>query len=183
MLDHNFLAEFKRATEVKWSRASINRTVSGFQFQPGTCWNPGLSEDKIAEYENVLRAEFPYDFRTFLGGMNGTDLPTINAYAGFGEPPRTSVGVYSFPRDLEIVKRRIEDLRDSRRQISADLEEQGFDLTAEDTLVPIYGHRYVVCTPDRTRCVVLSVVVYSADAIVYGKALQEYLDREFLRDA
>ena len=113
--------------------------------------------------------------------MNGTDLPTINVYAGCGEPPRTSVGVYSFPRDLEIVKRRIEDLRDSRHEISADLEEQGFDLTAGDGLVPIYGHRYVVCTSDRARCVVVSLVVHSTDAIVYGKSLQEYLEREFLR--
>lgn len=183
MLDRNFLAEFKRATEEKWSRASINPTVSGFQFQPGTCWNPGLSEDKIAEYENVLGAKFPYDFRTFLGGMNGTDLPTMNVYAGCGEPPRTSVGVYSFPRDLEIVKRRIEDVRESRREIATDLEGQGFDLTAEDELVPIYGHRYVVCTSDRARCAVLSVVVHSTDAIVYGKSLQEYLEREFLRDS
>jgi hypothetical protein len=119
------------------------------QFQPGIRWNPGLSEDKIAEYENPLRVQFPYDFRGFLGVMNGTDLPTLNGYASRGEVPRTSVGMYSFPRDLELVKRRIADLRDNGREIARDLEEQGFELAATDELVPIYSHRYIVRTSDR----------------------------------
>jgi hypothetical protein len=183
LLSRNFLAEFRRATEERWSQRSINPTISGFQFQPGTRWNPGLSDDKIAEYETVLEVRFPNDFRAFLGAMNGTDLPTLNIYASCGEPPRKSVGVYSYPRDLGTVKLRIEDVRESRDEIATDLREQGFDLPPEAALVPIYLHRYVVCTSDLNLSVVLSVVVHSTDAIVYGNSLQEYLEREFLAEA
>jgi hypothetical protein len=183
LLDHKFLEEFKRATEEKWSRRSIDPTVYGFQFQPGTRWNPGLSNDKIAEYETVLGVRFPHDFRTFLGAVNGTDVPTLNVYGSSGELSRRSVGVYSFPRDLEIVKERIEELRDSRKEIATDLMEQGFALSAEDKLVPIFGHRYMVCTSDLARCVVLSIVVHGTDAIVYGESLESYLEREFLQDS
>ena len=183
MLSRNFLSAFKRATEERWSHRSINPTISGFQFQPGTLWNPGLSNDKVAEYETVLGVRFPHDFRAFLGAMNGTDLPTLNVYASRGEPPRTSVGVYSYPRDLGIAKQRVEDVRESRDEIAADLREQGFDLPPEADLVPIYLHRYVLCTSDLNRSVVLSIVVHSTDAIVYGNSLQEYLEREFLGDS
>ena len=183
MLSHEFLAEFKRATEQKWSQQDINPAVYGFQFQRGTRWNPGLSDDKIAEYENVLGVRFPVDFRTFLRRMNGTDIPTLNVYGYGGEPHRTSVGIYSYPIDLEIVKQRIEDVRESRDEITTDLRDQGFDLSVEAGLVPIYAHRYVVCTSNLNHSVVLSIVVHSTDAIVYGESLQEYLEREFLGDS
>lgn len=160
---------------------STQPPIYGFQFQRGTRWNPGLSEETIAEYESVLRARFPHDFRTFLRAMNGTDIPTLNIYGYCSEPPRQSVGIYSYPRDIEIVKRRIEDVCESRAEITTDLAEQGFDLSVEATLVPIYGHRYVVCTSDLNSSAVLSVVVYSTDAIVYGKSLREYLETEFLK--
>jgi hypothetical protein len=81
------------------------------------------------------------------------------------------------------VKLRIEDVRESRDEIATDLREQGFDLPPEAALVPIYLHRYVVCTSDLNLSVVLSVVVHSTDAIVYGNSLQEYLEREFLAEA
>ena len=183
MLSRNFLAEFKGATEERWSQRSINPTILGFQFQLGTRWNPGLSADKVDEYETVLGVQFPRDFRDFLGATNGTDLPTLNLYASCGEPPRTSVGVYSYPRDLNIVKQRIEDVRESRDEIATDLREQGFDLPAEADLVPIDGHRYVVCTSDLNSSVVLSILVHSTDAIVYANSLQEYLERDFLGDS
>jgi len=183
LLSRNFLAEFRAATEGKWNEQSINPTISGFQFQRGTRWNPGLSDDKIAEYETVLGVRFPHDFRAFLGAMNGTDLPTLNVYASCGEPPRESVGVYSYPKDLRIVQLRIEDVRESRDEIATDLSEQGFVLPPEAALVPIYLHRYVVCTSDLNLSVVLSIVVHGTDAIVYGHSLQEYLESEFLGES
>jgi hypothetical protein len=94
MLTSRFLADFKRATESKWRKCSINPTVFGFQFQRGTRWNPGLSDELIAAYQDVLGVRFPRDFQTFLRSMNGNDLPTLNIYGSCGEPPRESVGVY-----------------------------------------------------------------------------------------
>ena len=179
ILDNDFLAEFKRATEAQWSRKSLDPSLYGFQFQRGTRCNPGLPNEKIAEYEHTLGVRFPHDFRALLIAMNGTDLPTLNVYGSRGHtPPHQSVGVYAYPRDVDVVKQRIEDLRGHRAQAAAALAEQGFDLIPEAQPVPIYIHRYVVCTPDLDSSVVLSV--HGADAIVYGYSLREYLGREFL---
>jgi len=49
-------------------------------------------------------------------------------------------------------------------------------------LVPIYGHRYIVCTSNLNSSIVLSIVLIDTDAIVYGNSLREYLHKEFLRD-
>src|SRR5690349_9985713 len=124
MLNRRFLAEFKVATEAKWNAQAIDPTVYGFQFQRGTCWNPGLSDERIREYENVLTVRFPHDFKALLRAMNGTDLSTLNIYGYSGEPPRESVGVYAYPRDIELVKRRIENLRENRPKIIGVLAEQ-----------------------------------------------------------
>jgi hypothetical protein len=142
-----------------------------------------LSNEQVTEYEGVLRARFLCDLRAFLREMNGTDLATLNVYGSCGEPHRESVGVYSYPRDIEVVKERIEHLRASREEIAADLSGQGFELPIQASLMPFFGHRYVVCTPDVDSSVVLSIVVNSTDAIVYGSSLREYLENEFLRDS
>jgi hypothetical protein len=49
-------------------------------------------------------------------------------------------------------------------------------------LMPLYLHRYAVCTSDLSRSIVLSIVSAS-DAIVYGNSLREHLEKEFLRDS
>ena len=182
MISTDFLMEFRRATEAKWREKSIDPTIYGFQFQRGTRWNEGLSDEMVREYEMVLRVRFPHDFKAFLREINGTDLPTLNVYGSCGEPPRESLGIYSYPRDIETVKARIDDIHPSRAEIAADLAAQGFDLPSEASLVPIFGHRYVVCTGDLNSSVVLSIVVNEVDAIVYGSSLQEYLEKEFLGD-
>lgn len=178
MIDRDFLSELKRATESKWMNADINPHLSGFQFLRGTKWNPGLSAKVIDEYENDLQIKFPHDFKAFLAAMNGTDKPMLNVYGSSGEPPRQSVGVYSYARDLELVRERIETVSQDRDEIMAQLAEQSFDLPQEARLVPIFSHRFIVCEPDLERSVVLSI--HGIDAIVYGSSLQEYLNKEFL---
>jgi hypothetical protein len=177
-----YLREFKRVAEQKWELTKLNPLLYGFQFQSGTRWNPGLSAQEIFEYEQSVGITFPFDLRTFFGELNGTDLPTINVYGNSGVPLATSIGVYSFPRDIERVRDRIADVEENRSEINADLSAQGFGLLPDDAkLMPIYGHRYVVCTPDRASSVVLSVVVRDVDAIVFAPSLQEWLEIEFLR--
>ena len=180
MIDPAFLFEFKRVTELRWQNASIDPRIYGFQFQPGTKWNPGLPPEAITGYEDVLQIRFPHDFRLLLAGMNGTDLPTLNVYGSSGEPHSQSTGVYSYPRDLEIVKQMIDIVVQDRDQIIVALAEQGFDLPSEARLAPFFAHRFVVCGPDLNRSVVLSI--WGTDAIVYGNTLQEYLEHEFLLD-
>jgi hypothetical protein len=181
MLNTKFLTDFKRATEKKWSERSINPILYGFQFQQGTCWNPGMRDEQIAEYEAVLKIIFPYDFKSFLRVMNGTDIPTLNVYGHSGEPSRQSVGVFSYPRDLEIVRRLIRGVLEDRTELAVTMAEQGFVLPTETKLIPIYGHRYLLCTSDLDSSVVLSVES-GIDAIVFGDSLKIYLEKEFLRE-
>jgi hypothetical protein len=176
-----FLSEFKLRTEERWRHTALNPSTYGFQFQQGTKWNAGLSVEAVDSYERALNARFPNDFRQFLFAMNGTDLPTIKMNAAAGAR-KESVGVFSYPRDVEIVKTRIEDIRSNRSEIAAELAGQGFHLDAQSHLIPIFSHRYVVCGPEPNRSPVLSIVVNSVDAIVYGHSLEDYLEKEFLRD-
>ena len=180
MLTTSFLKEFRRITESNWGLQTLSPDVYGFQFQRGTRWNPGISSGELTEYQRTVGFEFPTDCKKFLTEMNGTDLPTINVYGSCGEPSRTSVGVYSFPRDVELIMQRIEDVNRNRAGITADLAEQGFDLPRGAHLLPLFGHRYVVCGSDPDTSTVLSVVVHEVDAIVYADSLQKYLMREFL---
>jgi hypothetical protein len=92
MLNIEFLAEFKQRTEAKWRDRSINPNTYGLQIQPGTRWNPGLTDDQITAFEDVLKVRFPQDFRVLLRGMNGTDLSALNVYGYCGEPPRHGLG-------------------------------------------------------------------------------------------
>ncbi len=180
MINADFLKTFRRATEELWRRTPINPDIYGFQFPPGTRWNRGLSAETILEYENALGVQFPHDFKLFLGEMNGTDLATLNISGSSGLPQRESVGVYSYARNIEIVKARIDHLRPSRAEITRDFAGQGFDLSQEVNLVPISSHRCLACTSDLNSSVVLSIVVEDTDAIVYGNSLKEHLEREFL---
>lgn len=181
MLTREFLREFRRKCELHWSKKALRSNVYGFQIQAGTRWNPGLSEEEISEYQRVLGFCFPDDFKTMLREMNGTDLPTVNIFGSSGLPTTTSVGVYSFPDDLDFVKKRIEDVLLYRREIAADLAEQDFELPVSANLLPIYGHRYVLCTSSSDLSIVLSILAQEEpDAIVYADSLQEYLEKEFL---
>jgi len=178
-LTHDFLQELKRTTEARWSSQSIDPELYGFQFQQGTRWNAGLTDQKIEEYENSLRHRFPRDFKVFLGAMNGTDLPTLNVYGDSGFPAQQSIGVYSYPRDIDVIRQRIAEVGENRDELSTTLAEQGFNLPGDAGLVPIYGHRYVMCSSDPDSSVVLSIAD-PTDAVVYGSSLREYLENEFL---
>ncbi len=172
-----FLHTLRSRTEAYWGRYQPDPAVYGFQFQLGTKWRPGLLQAQIGEYEARIRAKFPIDFKVMLSMMNGTDRPTINLYGSSGAPQRTSLGVYSYPEDYPEILTRIRGIRTRRDRIYSVLAEQGFSSPHGSKWVPIFSHRYLVCTDDPTSSAVLSV--QGADAIVYGRTLREYLEKEF----
>ena len=126
----------------------------------------------------MLQARFPNDFRLMLKVMNGTDIPTLNVYGSCGDPCRTGAGVYSYPRDLEEVRERMHCVQRHLKEIKESLQEDGYELQKEAVLVPVYGHRFIVCGQNPAESVVLSIC--DTDAIVYATTLQEYLQQEFL---
>jgi hypothetical protein len=179
MLNGEFLREFKRETELRWQMKSLDSRVYGFQFQAGTRWCPGLSHEQILAYENDVSIRFAAAFKMLLSLMNGTDLPTLNVHGSSGEPTRHWVGVYSYPRDLALVRQCISEVDQNRDALGATLAQEGFVLSATAKLMPIYAHRFVVCDEVEENCPVLSIWD-SEDAIVYGNTLREYLEKEFL---
>jgi hypothetical protein len=181
MLDIDTFLNFKSVSEEKWRNASISDTVWGLQIQAQTRLNPGLTDGMITQYEISVGASFHPDFKTFLRCMNGTDHPGINVLGSSGEPPCFAPTFYSYPRDLERIRANIEYVAKDRVQLTATLAEQGFHLPDDANLIPIFGHRYVVCSPILDTSPVLSIWEAS-DAIVYGRTLLEYLEKEVLSD-
>jgi len=173
----DFIARFRQDAEARWSDCRIRLGLYGFQFQAGTKWLPGLSEPQIDEYEGRVGFAFPYDVRLLLSQINGTDLPTLNVYGDCGEPHRTGLGVYSYPRDIDQILLMIQDVTPDRHEIAEVLGMEDFDLPDDAGLLPFYSHRYVVCGSDRASSPVLSIV--GTDAIVYGEDLRQYLVAEF----
>ncbi len=181
MLDIDSVLAFKAASETKWRNTSVKGSTWGFQIQAGTRWNPGLTDQVIAQYEVAVGASFHPDFKIFLRCMNGTDIPAIDVRGSGGEPPRFATGFYSYPRDIALIEKRIEDVSADKIQLFATLEEQGFHLPDDAKFIPVYSHRYLVCSPSIEGSPVLSIWDAS-DAIVYGRSLLEYLEKEILSE-
>jgi hypothetical protein len=63
MIDNAFLRGFQQVAEAKWRVRAIDPTIYGFQFEQGRCWNLGLSDRGIADYERASAVRFPHDFK------------------------------------------------------------------------------------------------------------------------
>ena len=74
----DFYSQFRRASEERWQNISIQPQIWGYQIQPGTRWNSGLSEDDLARYEKEMDIRFPPELRAFFRGMNGTDKAALD---------------------------------------------------------------------------------------------------------
>jgi len=182
MLNSDFYVSFKRASEEKWRNISIRSSFWGFQIQAGTQWNPGLSEKKIDQYESDVNVSFPSDLRAFLREMNGTDKHAVDVRGDSGEKHRFGQAFYSYPRDLSLIRDLIEIASTDPKQLRQTLAEEGFQLGQDAKLLPIFSHRYVVCSSGVEVSAVLSLWD-STDAIVYGQSLPEYLQREVFGDS
>ena len=88
------------------------------------------------------------------------------------ETPVTEWGEHHTRKLIEVVQ-------ENRDDVVLDLSSQGFHLPAQASLVPIFGHRYLVCMQKLNTSVVLSVVVHEVDTLVFGNSLREYLTKEF----
>jgi hypothetical protein len=175
MMTKEFIENFLRTVEAKWRSHQLKeKDHYGFQFQHNTKWNPGLSSEQIDEYQHALNITFPDDFVFFLRHANGTDLPTLNNYGGSGNSLAYSKGVYSYPRDLEIVKENIQLIQENYSDI---VDSLGLSIHHSPKFIPFFMHRYILSGKDLTQSPVYSIL--GIDAIFYEPSLREYLEREF----
>ena len=94
---NEFFPWLKTESEKLWGEKDIDGGLYGFQFQKGTKWLDGLTDDEIADYERATGFKFPEIYKIYLKNMNGTDKQAINVYGGSGEPYQYAVGFYSYP--------------------------------------------------------------------------------------
>jgi len=199
-----FLVWLRAATESVWSdtddwsledfRAA---GLIGARWQRGTRWTGGLTHDEIDTIERHFELQFPPDHRLFLQILHSTTPWQRGAHYGNGR----DLGIFERPgfydwryEEAEIRRARdkaldgvvsaldIEDgywsPRWGARPVGADERRAAIErlVSAAPTLIPIFGHRFVVPTDPPA---VLSMV--GTDIIVYGANLRDYLLAE-LRD-
>ncbi len=139
----------------------------------------GLSQEEIEAYQSEIGIQFPADLVTFLQHANGTDLQTVNVYGNDWNKHAYAPGVYSYPRDLEIIKQRIEWLKEDWAATLESLELEKDVLGKNPEFIPFFSHRYILSNGDPDASFVCSI--HGNDAIVYGSNLKEYLQAEFLQ--
>jgi hypothetical protein len=143
-------------------------------------FNHGLTDEEFEAIEARFKFRFPPDLHVLLA----TGLPVSNGF------PDWRSG------DEEDLERMLEWPADG---ICFDIERSGFwldewgvqpldfdaavaiareEIARAPTLIPIYGHRYIADEPEQSGNPVFSV--YQTDIIVYGRDLEDYLDREFI---
>ena len=162
-----FFLWLKKESEKFWKTVSIDDSIFGFQIQKGTRWIRGLSEKEISDYEKSLGFPFPEAYKKYLRCMNGTDKETINVYGRSGEPYRYGPGFYSYPRDLDIIKTRIECNYRDFGTIAEKAEQEDIP-----HLIPIVSHRFLVAD----RCKANPVIsIQGTDSILYSDSLESFL--------
>jgi hypothetical protein len=87
----DFLVWFRERTEAAWAAIPqrtptevlahfVTAGVGGRDWQRGTRWLHGLSNDEIAQIERRWRFTFPPDYRLFLQRLHAPDRPMLRAH-------------------------------------------------------------------------------------------------------
>jgi len=161
-----FFPWLKKLSEKVWENTEIKKSVFGFQTQQGTKWNEGLTEEEIEEFENKLGFGFPEIYKFYLRNMNGTDKPAINTY-GNQQTVAYAPSYYSFPRDLEVIKNRIQWIYDEFL-----IDEEEIKREKISHIIPIVGHRFLIADNCEGNPV---LSMYGRDSIIYAPNLQSFL--------
>lgn len=158
--------------ESTWSQIELNDNQYGFQIQKGTKFLKGLTDSKILEYQKALNLEFPEILIDYLSIMNGTDKPTINIYGKSKNNPKYSTQFYSYPRDIELVKKMIHDVYNS-----FDVNNKLLLQNDISRIFPIFSHRFMMI--DSPHHEILSI--YYEDGIYWASSLEKLLENEILK--
>ena len=157
--------------ESKWSQVKLNDNQYGFQTQKRTKFLKGLTDSEILEYQKELDLEFPQILVDFLSVMNGTDRPTINIFGKSKSIPKYSTQFYSYPRDIKLVKKMIDDVYSS-----FDVNNEYLLRNRISRIFPIFSHRFIMI--DSSHHEIISI--YYEDGIYWESSLEKLLENEIL---
>jgi hypothetical protein len=199
-LDVPFLEWLRQQTESRWlthtPQSVKGANVGGLDWQTGTRWRGGMTDDEIAAAQERFGLVFPPDHRLFLGTLHTPDPEMVGATfaGGYTLVPTTGRQFHDWTGDPAVIAERIawplEGLLWSieqdhgwfaewgeRPRTEAHREAKVRELAAAGAqLVPICGHRYLAGSPDRVGNPVLSI--YGADTIIYAGNLRLFLPLE-----
>ncbi|QBD74780.1 SMI1/KNR4 family protein [Ktedonosporobacter rubrisoli] len=202
--DEAFLRWFQERTELAWQSYQtrtfedfVASGVGGRDWQQGTCWSGGLSEQEIVAVEQRFHTHFPPDYRLFLQQLHSVDRLLVGArYADDNTMiPITAPSFYHWQRDTEaieaayawLVKGLYFDVQHANlwpqswgaKPASAEAQEARVRelVSAAPKLIPILGHRYLLAEPCKAGNPVLSI--YQSDMVVYGDNLHNFFLKEF----
>ncbi len=197
-----FFSWLKQRTEEVWSHYRTTKLEQTQQYysgwddwQQGTKWLDGFSDDEINSFEQIWQIKFPPDYRQFLQLLGATDRPSYSVrYKGSQLVEGESPSFYNWRNDGEAIKKAFAwplegllfDVEESnlwlnswgvRPNDAGDRQRHLSDLVREaPALIPIIGHRYLLGTPVRAGNPVLSV--YQSDIILYGSDIRNFLIAE-----
>jgi hypothetical protein len=203
----HFLNWFRARTEATWSTYRprtfedyVAAGVGGSDWQRGTRWAGGLSEEQIEQIERRWSLRFPPDYRLFLRVLHTIDRPTLGAFYNDDSPshlvPRKRPSFYNWLVDEEVLLGRFDwlveglqfDVEHNRlwlpgwgvkpSTLSVQKERVRALVAAAPHMIPVFGHRYLLAEPCQSGNPIFSI--YQSDIIVYGPDLRTYFLREFL---
>lgn len=202
--NEEFLTWFRNQTEATWrdyETATLKdyyaRGVGGDDWQRGTRWLAGLSEQEIATIERHWKLQFPPDYRLFLKMLHSVDKPLSRARYVDSNKLAMMAGpsFYNWQTENALIEQAYEKVIDG---IFFDVQHNnvwfkswGEKPTTEEAqratlrelvaaaprLVPIFGHRFLLAEPCRQANPVLSI--HQTDIIVYSPNLYYYFFGEF----
>jgi len=174
-----FFQDLKIKSEGYWNTIELNKGIYGFQTQKNTKWNKGLSEEDINTFESELGIKFSNGLRNYYKVMNGVDLPAINIYGSSGSEPKYSNNFYSYPKDLEAIKKQINWIYESNDITEGELIQKGIS-----RIFPVFGHRFVLVDTDDE--LVLSMygddIIYWTDNISKLLAIEIFEGKELSKE-
>ena len=168
--------EFKAWSETLFKDRQLEKCW-GYQIQPGTKWNPGLSPSQIHDLEKVFGFEFPDEYKRMLSALNGFDRDKIAIDPDQVEASEFSRQCYQYPENLDNVQWLITEIAEHIDYVKEALSSAGFEAENVIGFVPLYAHRALAVFKDKSLTPVISIH-QGTDVIVYGKSLMEYWLRE-----
>jgi len=177
-LNQSAWLHLKKLSETKFQSTVIDTNNTwGYQIQPNTTWEKGLSSLEIQQLEHLFGFSFPDDYVQMLQVMNGFDLPHVSFDPDNGIIDHYERRCYTYPDDYKQTQWLVQLVRENRDVVDTVLSEAGYNSKLIEGFIPLYGQRILVVSTDKSCSPVLSV--HGDDVIVYGDSLLTYWYYEF----
>jgi hypothetical protein len=145
----------------------------GFQFQPGTKWNPGLPLQEIKKLEKIFGFEFPTEYQQMLLTINGLDRDMIAIDPDGTDESEYGQNVYQYPADIKKAEELVNEIKENIYYVKEALRLDGYDPESVIGFVPLYGHQALAVFYDKSLSPVISIH-QGTDVVVVSESLMNY---------